>query len=349
MTHPHLTRRRHPGLGLAGDRGFSMMELMVGVSLTLIVLATTLGALSDGIQAGDTVRLVSQMQHNARSGLNLVTRDLMQTGQGIPQGGIPIPSGAGATAVTRPGPGTLTFPAGWVVLPAVVPGSAMGGVVHGRTTDILTVLYADAALALNTAPLTSVSPDGGTVVVDPGTPIDDPSNAIESGDLIMFSNPIGNAIQEVTKVENQTVTFGTGGVLNLNQPGVAAGSIIQIQDAPGSYPPTTATRLWLVTYYIDAMDASSPRLMKVVNGGSARPVALDVEDLQITYDLVDGYMNPSGVDEPVAPNSPAQIRKINVSLMTRSRDQYETTGEYAYQSLKTQVSLRSLSFIDRYQ
>ena len=47
-------------------------------------------------------------------------------------------------------------------------------------------------------------------------------------------------------------------MLNLNQPGAAAGSIIQIQDAPGSYPPTTATRLWLVTYYIDAMDASSP-------------------------------------------------------------------------------------------
>ncbi len=347
MSDERVTHPVRPGF--AGEHGFSIMEMLVGVGLTLIVLATTLGALSDGIQAGDIMRLVSQMQHNGRSGLNLITRDLMQTGQAIPKGGIPLPSGAGATAINRPGPGTLTFPADWVVLPAVSPGSAMGGVVHGRTTDMVTLLYADATLALNASPLTSISPDGGTVVVDLGTPIGDPRNAIEAGDLIMFSNPIGNAIQEVTAVSSQTVVFGPGGAMNLNQPGAAAGSITQLQDAPGSYPPTTATRVWLITYYIDATDPDSPRLMKISNHGSARPVALDVEDLQITYDLVDGYMNPAGVDTPIAPNSPAQIRKINVTLMTRSRGKHKTTGAYAYQALKTQVSLRSLSFTDRYQ
>ena len=334
---------------LADDRGFSIMELLVGIGLTLIVLATTLAALSDSIEAGDTMRLVSQMQHNGRSGLNLMTRDLMQTGQSIPKGGIPIPSGAGATPVNRPGPGTLTFPADWVVLPAISPGWNMGGVVHGRTTDMVTVLYADASLALNASPLTSISPNGSTMVVDPGTPINLTSNGIAVGDLIMFSNPIGNAIQEVTGVAAQTVVFGLGGAMNLNQPGAAAGSITQLQDAPGSYPPTTATRVRLVTYYLDATDPDSPRLMKISNKDSARPVALDVEDLQITYDLVDGYLNPAGIDTPVAPNSPAQIRKVNVTFMSRSRDRYETTGEYAYQALKTQVTLRSLSFTDRYQ
>ena len=132
----------------------------------------------------------------------------------------------------------------------------MGGVVHGRTTDMVTLLYADATLALNASPLTSISPDGGTVVVDLGTPIGDPRNAIEAGDLIMFSNPIGNAIQEVTAVSSQTVVFGPGGAMNLNQPAAGAGSITQLQDAPGSYPPTTATRVWLITYYLeDATDS----------------------------------------------------------------------------------------------
>lgn len=344
MTDERVTHR-----ALANDHGFSLMELLVGVGLTLIVLATTLGALSDGIEAGDAIRLVSQMQHNGRSGLNLITRDLMQTGQSIPKGGIPIPSGVGATAVGRPGPGTLTFPADWVVLPAISPGSALGGVVQGRTTDMISVLYADATLALNASPLTSISANGDSVVVDLGIPINDPSNAIEVGDLVMFSNPIGNAIQEVTDVAAQTMVFGLGGAMNLNQPGAAAGSITQIQDAPGSYPPTTATRVWLITYYLDATNPDSPRLMKISNHNSARPVALDVEDLQLTYDLVDGYLNPANVDTPIAPNSPAQIRKVNVTLMTRSLDRYKTTGEFAYQSLKTQVSLRSLSFTDRYQ
>lgn len=353
MTDERVTQRVWPGCSIAGEHGFSIMEMLVGVGLTLVVLATTLSALSDGIRAGDIMRLVSQMQHNGRSGLNLITRDLIQTGQAIPKGGIPIPSGAGATAINRPGSGTLTFPADWVVLPAVSPGSAMGGVVHGRTTDMVTLLYADATLALNASPLTSISPDGGTVVVDLGTPIGDPRNAIEAGDLIMFSNPIGNAIQEVTAVSSQTVVFGPGGAMNLNQPAAAAGSITQLQDAPGSYPPTTATRVWLITYYLELEDETDPdssaRLMKIRNHDTARPVALDVEDLQITYDLVDGYMNPAGVDTPIAPNSPAQIRKINVTLMTRSRGKHKTTRAYAYQALKTQVSLRSLSFTDRYQ
>ena len=35
--------------------------------------------------------------------------------------------------------------------------------------------------------------------------------------------------------------------------------------------------------------------------------------------------------------------------MTRSQKQQRATGEYHYQTLKTQVSLRSLSFVDRYQ
>ena len=246
------------------DRGFSMMELLVGVSLTLVVLATTLGALSDGIRASDTAKLLTQMQHNARSGLNLMTRDLMQTGQGIPKGGIPIPSGSGATAVTRPGPGSLTFPATWVVVPAMTPGSALGGTVHGRVTDLVTVLYADATLPLNESPLASIAADGSTATVDTGTPIDAPGNAVEVGDLIMFSNPIGNALQEVTGVLNQTIEFGSSDTMDLNQPGAAAGSITQIQDSPGSYPPTTATRVWMITYYVDATNPDAPRLIRLV-------------------------------------------------------------------------------------
>ena len=49
---PDLASRRH----VTDERGFSMAELLIGVGLTLIILATTLGALSDGIRAGDTAK-----------------------------------------------------------------------------------------------------------------------------------------------------------------------------------------------------------------------------------------------------------------------------------------------------
>ena len=338
--------RRRP---LASQHGFSMVELLIGMSITLVVLATTLGALTDGLKMSDTAKLLTQMQHNARSGLKLVTRDLMQTGQGIPKGGITIPNGAGASPITRPGPGSLTYPAGTVVLPAVTTGQGLGGVVQGRVTDIISVIYADATLALNAAPLVSIPPNGLLAVVDPITDITDPGTGIQAGDFIMFSNAMGSAIQEVTSVAGQTVSFASSDTMDFNQPGAPTGSIAGLQDGPGTYPPTTATRIWMVTYYVDDTDPASPRLMRILNNQEPRPVALDVEDLQITYDLVDGYLNPAGVDEPLPPNTPAQIRKVNLTLMTRSHTAQRTTGAYQYQTLKTQVSLRSLSFIDRYQ
>ena len=126
---------------------------MVATFVTMVVLATTLGALNDGIRAADTAGLVAEMQHNSRTGLNMMTRDLMQAGQGIPIGGIPIPSGAGAVPINRPGPGvSMTFPTTWVQLPAVSSGQALGPDIQGRATDMITILYADSTLPMNEKP-----------------------------------------------------------------------------------------------------------------------------------------------------------------------------------------------------
>lgn len=180
--------------------------------------------------------------------------------------------------------------------------------------------------------------------------ITDEENGIAAGDLILFSNPLGHAMQHVTSmVDARTVVFGASDSMNLNQRAAPAGTILHLQDTPGTYPTTTARRIWMITYFVDNTDATSPKLMRIINNGAARPVALDVEDLQFTFDLVDGYNNPSGVAEPPIGNSPAQIRKVNLSLTTRPREREQRTGRYQYQTLTTQVALRSLSFIDRYQ
>ena len=341
--YPHLATSRR-------DRGFGLLELMIGVGLTLVILATTLVALNSGVRMTDTARSVSEMQHNGRNGLNQMTRDLVQTGQGIPTGGIPIPSGAGVTPIVRPGPGTLSYPAAAVVLPALTPGQAEGPVVNGRLTDIINLVYADQTLDLDEFPLVSIAPDGGTMTVDPGTQILNPDNGLSIGDLILFSNPLGHAVQQVTGLlGGSTAQFGAVDSMNLNQRSVPAGTIMQLQDAPGSFPTTTARRIWLITYYVDNADSDTPKLIRVVNNGTPRPIALDVEDVQFTFDLVDGYTNPADVDAPPVGNSPAQIRKVNLTLATRSGEQDQATGRYQYQTLTTQVALRSLSFLDRYQ
>ena len=345
-----MSATRHPAAvtpATRGERGFGLMELLIGVGLTLVILATTLVALNDGVRLTDTARSVSEMQHNSRNGLNLLTRDLIQTGQGIPTGGIPIPSGAGVTPIVRPGPPGVPSYAGTVALPALTPGQALGPVVNGRLTDIITLLYADQTLDLDEFPLAAIAPDGSTMTVDAATSITTAGSAIAVGNLVLFSNSLGNAVQQVTSlVGAQTVAFGTVDSMNLNQRTAPAGTIVQLQDAPGSFPTTTARRIWMITYFVDDTATNAPKLMRVVNNGTPRPIALDVEDVQFTFDLVDGYTNPADVDTTL---SPAQIRKVNLMLATRSREPNPTTGRYQYQTRKTQVALRSLSFVDRYQ
>jgi hypothetical protein len=215
---------------------------------------------------------------------------------------------------------------------------------------MVNILYADNLLPLNQTPLVAVGANGSSITVNAGTPISGVPNAIQAGDLIAFSNGLGNTLQYASRVNGQTVFFDAGDPLNLNQPAVNQGSIKPLKDPiTGIFPPTTATRVWLVTYYIDTTtDPTTPRLIRRINNRAGQTVALVIEDLQLTYDLVDGVTNPAGVDTPAAPNSPNQIRRANIYMAGRSSAKIKKTRDYLRRNLTTQVSLRSLSFVDRY-
>jgi hypothetical protein len=230
----------------------------------------------------------------------------------------------------------------------VNPGANLGLPGNNGATDIVNLLCADNVLPLNQTPLVSIAANGSSMTVNPGTPITGVPNAIRPGDLIAFSNALGNTLQYATRVAGQTVFFDPGDPMNLNQPTAPQGSIMQIQSG-GIFPPTTATRVWLITYFLDTTtDPVMPRLIRRINDRPGETVALVLEDLQLSYDLVDGVTNPTNVETPIAPNSPNQIRKVNVLLSGRSSEVIQNTNQFLRRNLATQVSLRSLSFIDRY-
>jgi Tfp pilus assembly protein PilW len=334
------------------EHGFSAVELLAAVTITVVLMIASLGAFNDGLGLNEKASLTADLGQNLQAGANLMVRDFVRAGWGIPTGGVPIPTGAGASPVKRPGPpGTsFTFDPSATTVAAVNAGNNLGPTVIGRKTDIVNILCADNSLPLNQTPLTAISSDGKSMTVDSGTPITGVDNAIRAGDLIMFSNALGNALQQVTSVAGQIVRFEPGDSLNLNQPSAAQGSIKQLQNGKGTYPPTTATRVLMITYYLDTTtDPKNPRLVRQINNGTGQAVALVLEDMQMTFDLVDGVTNPTNVDTPLPPYSPNQIRKVNIVVTGRSSFVLRNTGEYMRRSLTTQVSLRSMSFIDRYR
>src|SRR6266850_4866943 len=157
--------------------GFTLVEIMVAMAVTMIALAAAVMILRDSTRANSNVTQTADMSDNLRAGLNLIVQDLIQTGTGIPTGGISIPNtvnGAGCNIgrpVNRPpavlnltfqGP-NATHTGCNVVLPAIEPGNGLGPAVtspdgtSGPRTDILTIMYADNTLAMVQKPIVSAS------------------------------------------------------------------------------------------------------------------------------------------------------------------------------------------------
>src|SRR5271156_6024607 len=106
------------------QRGFTLIELMVSMSIVVSVVAIATDALMQAQHVTTMVSSEANTQENLRAGMHFMVRDLMQAAQGVPAGGISLPYTA-TSAVNRPGTAT-TFPDAYITLPAITPGSLAG-------------------------------------------------------------------------------------------------------------------------------------------------------------------------------------------------------------------------------
>jgi prepilin-type N-terminal cleavage/methylation domain-containing protein len=371
------------------EAGFTLIEVLVAITLMLIVLAATLGTLTDAIHATEAVTLMADTQENLRAGMNYIVRDLVQAGEGLPQTGITIPNTGGASptsAVNRPGPsGIGTFPTAWSVLPDISPGYQLGPTTttSGNATDLLSVIYADNTLIdssqhwLNEYPINT--PGGGsgcsgatptpngTIVTSGATTtitfdsscvnINTGNTALAVGDLLLLQNGSGMAlvsISTVTLASNRLTIASSPDPFKLNSSGKSAGTIAQIQSpaSSGTYSATTATRVRMVTYYIDNTNSQRPSLMRQVNMNTAQEVGEIIENMQFYYDYLNAGSSPPTVTtdstNPSSGNLP-YVRDIYVSLFARSENQYSVSKQYFRNNLQTAVSIRSLNFFNEFK
>jgi len=109
----------------------------------------------------------------------------------------------------------------------------------------------------------------------------------------------------------------------------------------------------MITYYLDNVaDPLRPRLMRQLNFNIAQPVGDVVEALTVRYNFVDGNTPPTffAKQSTVPPGlSESNIRSVNVFLGARSNRPQSRTSKYLRDNMSTQLSLRSLSYFNRYQ
>jgi len=66
------------------ERGFSLIEVLISMLVTLIVMAAVFGLLTKGQRSFQREPEVADLQQSARTALDLVTRDILQAGSGLP-------------------------------------------------------------------------------------------------------------------------------------------------------------------------------------------------------------------------------------------------------------------------
>jgi prepilin-type N-terminal cleavage/methylation domain-containing protein len=351
--------------------GYSLTELLVSMAVLTIVMGSTLAGLADVMKGNEMVMTISSMNNALRAGMDIMVRDMLQAASGLPSSKtVLIPSGGGSARVRLPGPPGTNFQtaAGDAFLSAVIPWNGGGPVINGVATDVVTILTADNAFL--EVGLTAVANSQVTVAAGPN--LGAGPDRVLAGQLMMISKGSTNTLVQVTAVDAgaRVLTFADGDSLRLNQAGAASGNLPALNaTAPvNDASATRITRMRMLTYYIDNVtDPARPRLVRRINNGDpmtfnntlGTAVAVDTWDMQFTYDISNGTNNPGGVEMSAAdmgaggacapdPCATTQIRKINLTLTSRSPNQVSGQTRFMTNTLRSQVSLRAMAFVDRY-
>jgi hypothetical protein len=324
----------------------------------------------------------AELQQDFRSASNLLQRDISMAGagalgqQGMSTSAVGLPFGLGTLPV-YPCSGLVTcnyingapvaYPTsvGAPFIYSIIPGPNLGIVMPAGPTDIITVVTADANLALNcyTAAINAAatvvtfqlpSPLPGTCVLPTGTAAPQPLNAavvgLQAGDMILFgTKAVGVVTGAITTCPPTgtntacfTVPFAGTDPGHINQPTAPTGSLLQFvgPGAPASTAiPVSAVRLLTITYYLAIPPATGlPTLMRIQSGKAPAPVAENVVYLKFTYDVNDaGVVNANQATLPAGTN-PGMITKVNIAHMAMRSQQSKYAG-IGYQGLDLQTSI----------
>jgi prepilin-type N-terminal cleavage/methylation domain-containing protein len=372
---------------LGTTRGFTLVEMMVSMGIGLVLLAAALSMFKQAVNATWVTSQKAEMQQDFRAAGNLMIRDISMAGSGslgqmgLASNSIGLPFGTGilpaypcsATSCNYINGTSVTYPTvtGAPYLYSITPGYNLGITVNATEgpTDIITIAYADANLALNCYRLTVNSATQvlfqlpivlpSTCILPTGVAAPQALNAavvgLQAGDYILFGQSAAGVVSTIstTAVTNGAlysaaylVNFTLGDPGHINQPTATNGSLKQL---PVGASTLSAVRLLLITYYLDISpsDGTTPRLMRVQSGKAPMPVAENVSYLKFSYDVDNNGVVLAGQKSLPAGVTPNMINKVNIEHMT-IRSQMSGVKGYQGLDLQTSVSARNLTMGQEY-
>jgi prepilin-type N-terminal cleavage/methylation domain-containing protein len=305
--------------------GFSLLEMVIAMSLGTIVLGAAVQIYSQGVAATWTVTQRAELQQDFRAASDIMTKDLSLAGAGLsPGAAIALPSastplyGCDQTShcYLNSIAGTYPLQSGTPYLYGLIPGYNKGPVLAAGTTDVTTVVYTDSGFYLNcyTATVTAKSVVTFSQPIPPATwasegclpntvttpqAVNDAALGLTTGDLVLMTlggtTMVGEVTGPVTTGTDASgnityiVPFANNDALKMNQTPTGKGfnTAALLSSGSSAVAPCGATGpcRLLVITYYIDNTTTPARLMRQVSGHSPVPVAENIVYMKFSYDL----------------------------------------------------------------
>lgn len=328
--------------------GFSLIEMIVGVTVFTIVMGAIYGLLQVGRSGRLNTNMRSEALQNSRVAINTIGRDIINAGVGYPNIGALIPDNRvtglfGGTDDTGTAPDFLT----------PVFGRNNVNSVNGTMTDQLTMAFIDNSFnGGNSVPISAITGNGQQLTVQTGF-----TNApCTVGEIYLIGGQTSAAALGMltSKTSTDRLNFASGDPLNINQPGTNSAIKLIIDPPTDATEPTrrgpaSIQRVTLVKYWVRDDDGPTNRgtgtLMRDVYGGTttpgfaSQPLAFGIENFQCQYVMDNGAI----LDAPTQ-DLMLGIRQVRISVTVRSPEIDPRTNQPFRQTISATYSARNLEY-----
>ena len=290
----HRTPKSRSAHLLSNEAGFTLVEMLVAGIVTVLVLSVTLGLLDTQRESNRTTQLRGEVQQNAQYVLDMLTRDLMEAGQGMD----PSPV-FGVVAASE------------------------GGASRSDTLYIISV-SPDAPVHALKKPPNGKEKTRIRVKISCGDPVTD----LAVGDFVYVASGSARGIAHVNKVVRKENGESCGGDPNKNL-GTVTLTVTTVDGEGHGWPldgnekGAALARVDAAVYFVDNSDPARPTLARASewnNGWIPTPIAHGITDLRVQLRFADKTKGQVASGDDANPdNDYDDIDTVEIRLKAQAR------------------------------
>ncbi|MEQ1761859.1 MAG: prepilin-type N-terminal cleavage/methylation domain-containing protein [Pyrinomonadaceae bacterium] len=343
----------------SGEAGFSLVELIVSITLFLIVTGAIYGVLDVARKSRTAVSQDVELSKAVRVGMALLGRDTYNAGYGYPlKSTVILPDNRISVLLGIPNDIDTTRD----TVPPIIAGNNITvntlNPTSNTKTDQVTFLFKDPTFNLIGIPPNQIStPLSVNAATTNGSGIDEivpltGSNSVSRiNDIYLVTGNAGSTLAVVTaKLGSNKLQFANADLLNFNQTGTGG-------PLRGIVIPAALTRVLMVTYFVTSDGTLTRRDYANVPPPPVAPAYVDeplvygVEDFQIKYVMDNGTQldNPAAGPDGIIGNTDDEesllqgVRQIRFTVNVRSNE-LDSSRQPFRTSMTSVFSTRNLGY-----